>query len=83
MRQTRPQRSFIPWIFVIGMAVVIVVNGVLIYSAISTWKPQVIDESYERGREYNDALARTARQDALGWRIEANVVHGEIGRAHV
>jgi len=64
-----PNRSrWIPWAFVGAFAVIIAVNGVLIYSALSTFTGVTIGHSYDRGRAYNQVLEEAARQDALGWR---------------
>jgi nitrogen fixation protein FixH len=63
-----PKRSnWIPWAFVGGMALVVVVNLVLIYAALSTFTGVTTGKSYDRGRSYNQVLAEAARQDALGW----------------
>lgn len=58
---------FIPWIFVIGMALVVAVNGVLIYFATTTWSGLSVERAYEKGLAYNRAIALAARQQALGW----------------
>jgi len=58
---------WIPWVFVGGMALVVVVNGVLIVSAISTFTGVSVDRSYDRGRTYNHVLREADRQNALGW----------------
>lgn len=63
-----PQRStWIPWVFVGGMALVVLVNLVLVYAALSTFTGVTTGQSYDRGRSYNQVLAEAARQDALGW----------------
>lgn len=63
-----PTRSrWIPWIFVGGMALVVVVNGVLIFSAISTFTGVSVGQAYDRGRTYNHVIEEGRRQDALGW----------------
>lgn len=63
-----PNRSrWIPWVFVGGMLVVVVVNGVLIFSALNSFPGLSVSGSYDRGRTYNNVLMEAARQDALGW----------------
>lgn len=63
-----PKRStWIPWAFVGGMALVVVVNLVLVYAALSTFTGVTTGKSYDRGRSYNQVLTEAARQDALGW----------------
>lgn len=67
-----PERrsAWIPWVFVAGMALVVVVNGVMVYFALSTFTGTTVDRAYERGRLYNQVLAEAERQAALGWRFE-------------
>ena len=63
-----PNRSrWIPWVFVGGMAVVVLVNLVLVYAALSTFTGVTTGRSYDRGRTYNRVIEEAARQDALGW----------------
>ena len=67
-RDFDPNRSrWIPWVFVGGMTVVVLVNLVLVYAALSTFTGVTTGRSYDRGRAYNQVLAEAARQDALGW----------------
>lgn len=63
-----PKRSrWIPWAFVGGMTIVVLVNLVLVYAALSTFTGVTTGRSYDRGRAYNQVLQEAARQDALGW----------------
>jgi nitrogen fixation protein FixH len=63
-----PKRSrWIPWAFVGAFAVIIAVNLVLVYAALTTFTGVTTGHSYDRGRTYNQVLAEAARQDALGW----------------
>ena len=72
-----PRRSrWIPWVFVGGMLVVVLVNGMLIYSALSSFTGLTVSGAYDRGRTYNNVLAEAARQDALGW-MPSTVLDGE------
>jgi nitrogen fixation protein FixH len=69
-----PNRSrWIPWVFVGGMAVVVLVNGVLITQAIGTFTGVTVGQAYDRGRTYNRVLAEAARQDALGWTLNTRL----------
>ena len=58
---------WIPWVFVGGMGLVIVVNAILVWFALTTFTGVTTPRAYDRGRTYNDVLAEAARQDALGW----------------
>lgn len=63
-----PNRGrWIPWVFVGGMGLVVLVNLVLVYFALTTFTGVTTGQSYDRGRAYNQVLAEAARQDALGW----------------
>jgi nitrogen fixation protein FixH len=69
-----PRRSrWIPWVFVGGMLLVLVVNIGMVVSALSTFTGVTVGHSYDRGRAYNHVLAEAARQDALGWRATVAV----------
>jgi len=67
-RDYDPNRSrWIPWVFVGAFGVIIAVNMVLVYAALTTFTGVTTGKSYDRGRNYNAVLAEAARQDALGW----------------
>jgi nitrogen fixation protein FixH len=59
---------FVPWLFVLGFAVVFVANGGLVYFAVRSAPGVVNDRPYDEGVNYNRVLARAAQEDALGWR---------------
>ncbi|WPB85773.1 FixH family protein [Sediminicoccus rosea] len=72
-----PNRGrWIPWVFVGGMLVVVLVNAVLITQAIGTFTGVTVGQSYDRGRTYNNVLAEAARQDALGWTLNTRLDAG-------
>ncbi|MEI6159433.1 MAG: FixH family protein [Roseococcus sp.] len=74
-----PRRGrWIPWVFVGGMLVVILVNGVLIFSALSTFTGVSVGQAYDRGRTYNHVLEEAARQDALGWTLRTSLEAGRL-----
>ncbi|MCZ8150271.1 MAG: FixH family protein, partial [Roseomonas sp.] len=61
-RDFDPNRSrWIPWAFVGGMTVVVLVNLVLVYAALSTFTGVTTGRSYDRGRAYNLVLEEAAR----------------------
>ncbi|MCQ4158561.1 FixH family protein [Roseomonas sp. GC11] len=69
-----PRRGrWIPWVFVGALGLVIAVNGVLIWKALSTFTGVTQGHAYDRGLAYNDVLAETARQEALGWNATLRV----------
>jgi nitrogen fixation protein FixH len=78
-RDFDPNRSrWIPWVFVGGMAVVVLVNLVLVYAALSTFTGVTTGKSYDRGRAYNRVLEEAARQDALGWSARVTMEGGVL-----
>jgi nitrogen fixation protein FixH len=74
---TRLPTRLIPWLFVTGMAVVIAVNGVLVYFALGTWSGLVVEKPYERGIGYNRVLQAAAQQEALGWHFAIALEAGD------
>ncbi|ACI98682.1 FixH family protein [Rhodospirillum centenum] len=67
-----PRKSaWIPWVFVGGMLIVVVVNAILIVVALKSWTGLVVPKPYERGIHYNEVLEAQSRQDALGWTVKA------------
>jgi nitrogen fixation protein FixH len=78
-RDLQPRRSlWIPWIFAGGMMLVVVVNGGLIYAALSTFTGVTVGRSFDRGRTYNAVLETAARQEALGWQAEVRWEDGVL-----
>ena len=74
-----PTRSrWIPWAFVGGMGLVVVVNAVMVWFALSTFTGVSTPRAYDRGRTYNDVLAEAARQDALGWQVRVKLDGGIV-----
>lgn len=69
---------WIPWVFVGGMLVVVAVNMVLVYSALTTFTGVTTGQAYDRGRTYNQVLAEAARQDALGWTARVTLDGGTL-----
>ena len=65
-----PRRSIIPWLFPMGLGLVVVVNTVLLLFALRSSPGLVVNNAYERGRDYGAVIERTEAQDALGWQFE-------------
>jgi nitrogen fixation protein FixH len=64
---------WIPGLFVLGFVIVIAVNGVLIFTAVSSFSGLETFDAYEKGLKYNQALAAAAANAETGWRAEPNV----------
>lgn len=59
--------KLIPWMFVGGFAIIVAVNGALIYFAQTSFSGLDTEHPYERGLTYNQTLEAAAAQDKLGW----------------
>lgn len=67
MRSKRADGWWYPWIFVGGMAFVVLVNGIMVFFALNTWTGLETVGHYQKGLEYNRDLAAAKAQAALGW----------------
>ena len=68
-------------IFLAFFAAVFLVNGAMIYSALSTHTGLVANEPYRKGLHYNERIAADERQARLGWTDMVEV--GRDGRLRV
>ena len=70
MRADRASGWWYPWIFVAGMVMVVCVNGVLAWFAVSTWTGLETKNYYDRGLRYNDTIAAAQDQQQRGWTMD-------------
>ena len=56
---------WIPWVFVGGMGLVIGVNAILVWFALTTFTGVTTPRAYDRGRTYNDVLAEAPDRTRL------------------
>lgn len=70
----------IPWMFVGGFAIVIAVNGALIYYAQSSFSGLETEHAYDRGLDYNRTLEAAAAQEKLGWRGDVALAQAADGK---
>lgn len=61
--------KLVPWYVVAFLGVVILVNGVLVYFAASSYTGLQTENHYTKGLEYNRVLAAERAQQALGWTV--------------
>lgn len=59
--------KFIPWYFVGFFAVLFVMDGIFVFLATSTHTGVVTEQAYQKGLNYNETVAASADQAALGW----------------
>jgi nitrogen fixation protein FixH len=60
-------------IFFSFFAVIFVVNGAMMYSAITTYTGIVSNEPYRKGLHYNERIAEDERQAKLGWSDDVTI----------
>lgn len=69
--QDAAQRSrYIPWLFVLGFAIVVAVNGTMIWFAVGSFSGLYTPKPRDRGLHFNDVVAAGQARDALGWHVE-------------
>jgi nitrogen fixation protein FixH len=56
--------------FAAFFAFMFVVNGIFLWTVITTFPGEDVEKSYLAGLDYNDELARRTRQKDLGWTAE-------------
>lgn len=71
---------WIPWSFVGGFGIILIANGIMVFSAFNSWTGLSTDDAYRRGLAYNEQLAAAAKAEATGWQIAAGVTGTGIQR---
>lgn len=79
--ENRERGFWIPYTFFAMFAVIIAVNGSLVYWAVSSWPGLASDNHYERGLAYNEVLEAERQEAALGWGVQADLEALDDGRA--
>ena len=79
-----PRRSrWIPWAFVGAFVVVIAVNVLLAVEASRSWTGVVTETPFDTGNDYNRIIAETAREAALGWKVDAQTARTDDGKVRI
>jgi len=78
LRADPARGRWIPWVFVGGMLLVVAVNLVLVWFALSTFTGVTVGHAYDRGRTYNHVIEEAARQEALGWQAVMSLDAGRL-----
>ncbi len=60
----------VPAAFVAGFAIVVAVNGLMIWLAVASFSGLYTDQPRDRGLRYNRILSDQRARDALGWQVE-------------
>ena len=68
-----PQRRslWIPWVFVGGMVLVIIVNAIMVMFAVNSWTGVIepAGGTYRQGLRYDERIAEADAQEAMGWAV--------------
>lgn len=73
MAKERKPGWWYPWIFVAFFAVIITVNGIMMYFAFDSWTGLETEGHYVKGLAYDDNVAGAKAQAALGWDVKLSV----------
>lgn len=79
--RTAPRDRWIPWLIVAGFAVVVLVNGVLVYFASASFTGLQTEGHYQRGLHYNEVLAAETSERKLGWTVAVDIT--ELGNHRI
>lgn len=64
-----PRDRWIPWAIVAFMGVVVLVNGIMVWFATSSFTGLQTEGHYKKGLEYNRVLEAERAERALGWTV--------------
>src|ERR1039457_524351 len=73
---TPPRRSAWRWFplwVALSLLVVIIVNGGMMWAALSTFPGAAGSDGFDLSNNYDKVLDRVAQQQALGWTVQASV----------
>ena len=74
---------WIPGSFIAMFAVIFLANGVMIWTALGTWRGLQTESPWDAGVTYNATLDAQAAQDALGWDVGVAVARVAADQARV
>lgn len=69
-------RSIVPYLFPLGLLLVVAVNMVMLWLALDTFPGAVTRNAYEEGRKYNRVLELDAVRDRMGWTVDLSTRSG-------
>ena len=67
------KKSWIPWIFVGCMGLVVLVNAGMVTAALSTYSGLAHGDAFGRGVAYNRVIENVERQERLGWKVDVQL----------
>lgn len=68
----QPRSRHIPWLFVGGFGIVITVNAVMVWFAVSSFSGLYTVKPRERGLHFNEVVAEQQARDILGWKVQTS-----------
>jgi nitrogen fixation protein FixH len=73
MSAERSAWRFFPWAVAGAFAVVFMVNGGMVWSAIATFPGVATTDDFGHSNRYDAVLAAAAREAALGWQVRTSI----------
>ncbi|WP_135081142.1 FixH family protein [Terasakiella sp. SH-1] len=73
MSKQRAPGWWYPWIFVAFFAVIITVNGIMMFFAFDSWTGLETKDHYLKGLAYDRNVEASRAQKALGWTVKLDV----------
>ena len=67
------KRSKIPYFLAIFFAIIVIVNIYYIMLSKNSFNGVIIDNSYNKGLQYNQTIAKKEEQELLGWKINVKI----------
>jgi nitrogen fixation protein FixH len=75
-RKTGTAWQHFPLFALLSLGVVIIVNGILAYDALSTFPGLAVADDFDASNRYDEVLAKAQRQAALGWTLQTRIESG-------
>lgn len=79
-KSSRADGWWYPWLFVIGLSIVVAVNALMAYLALATWTG-VESHPFRRGVAYNKNIEAARAQKAMHWSFGLNFTFDGIDKA--
>jgi nitrogen fixation protein FixH len=77
-RAPRSAWNLFPWIVVGVMGFVVLVNGGMVWQALSTFPGVAATDVFDHSNQYDEVLAMAEREAALGWTLQAQAESGAV-----
>jgi nitrogen fixation protein FixH len=72
----RTRWRLFPLAMILCLLVVVAVNGVLAWAALSSFPGKAVEDDFGASNRYDQVLEKASRQAALGWVVQARVEDG-------